>query len=123
MSDPKKFESWCLVELFGHQRIVGLVTEQSIGGSSFIRVDVPAADGSVAFSRMYGAAAIYSISPIERETAIALAQRCDAVPVKAYELPEEPARLAAGPVSGASEPRDDDEELQEREGEYYGEDA
>lgn len=36
------FEQWCLVELFGHQQVVGLVSEQTIGGQAFIRVDVPA---------------------------------------------------------------------------------
>lgn len=40
--DTHKFESWCIVELFGHQRIAGLVTEQTIGGCNFVRVDVPA---------------------------------------------------------------------------------
>ena len=89
MSTAKeKFDAWALVELFGHQRIVGRVTEQAIGGASFIRVDVPDPSGSVRFTRLYGAAAIYAISPIDRETAIALAQRCEAEPVKSYELPQ-----------------------------------
>lgn len=122
MSNPDKFNSWCLIELFGRQRIVGLVTEQAIGGASFIRVDVPSPDGTVAFTRIYGAAAIYAISPIDRQTAIALAQQCDAAPVKSYELPE-PKRLEAGPDSGASEPEDEDEERNERESTYYGGDA
>lgn len=36
-----KFDHWCIVESFGHERIAGRVTEQTIGGCSFIRVDVP----------------------------------------------------------------------------------
>ena len=38
----KAFEQWAIVEIFGHQRIAGKVTEQTIGGCSFVRVDVPA---------------------------------------------------------------------------------
>ena len=36
-----KFDHWCIVELFGHNQIAGKVTEQAIGGQSFVRVDVP----------------------------------------------------------------------------------
>lgn len=103
------FDAWALVELFGHQRIVGRVTEQAIGGASFIRVDVPGPDGEVRFTRLYGAAAIYSINPIERDTAVALAQRCGAEPVKAYEIPQLPAPVEStegddGFDSGGDEP-------------------
>jgi hypothetical protein len=28
----EKFDSWCLIELFGHQRIAGRVTETTIAG-------------------------------------------------------------------------------------------
>jgi hypothetical protein len=41
MSEQDKFDSWAVVELFGHQQIAGRVTEASIGGCSFLRVDVP----------------------------------------------------------------------------------
>ena len=32
---------WAIVEIFGHQRIAGFLSEQTIGGQSFVRVDVP----------------------------------------------------------------------------------
>jgi hypothetical protein len=35
------FDQWCIVELFGHTKIAGKVSEAQIGGQSFIRVDVP----------------------------------------------------------------------------------
>lgn len=87
-AEKKSFDAWCLVELFGHQRIVGHVTTEDIGGASFVRVDVPAGDGSTAYTRYYGSAAIYAISPITKETAVALAQKCDSAPVRPYEVPE-----------------------------------
>ena len=90
------FETWALVELFGHNRIVGLVTEQPVGGASFIRVDVPGPDGTTRYTRMFGAAAIYAINPVTKDVAISLAQRCDARPVQAYELPSLPAPTEDG---------------------------
>jgi hypothetical protein len=36
---PETFEEWALLELFGHQRLAGRVTEQQLGGASFVRVD------------------------------------------------------------------------------------
>jgi hypothetical protein len=43
MSDNKEPElrAWALVELFGHQRIVGMVTVDPIDFPGMLRVDVP----------------------------------------------------------------------------------
>lgn len=49
-----KFEHWALVELMGHQRIAGLVSEQTIAGKGFIRVDVPKENGEIIFTRFFG---------------------------------------------------------------------
>lgn len=49
-----KFESWAIVELFGHQKIAGRVAEQQIAGTVMLRVDVPEADGQAGFTRFYG---------------------------------------------------------------------
>ena len=92
MSDEKKsFAEWALVELMGHQRIVGYVTEQSIAGSAMLRVDVPGPDGATQYTRFYGGGAIYAINPIDRDLAIQLAGKTDAEPVKSYQLPAPPA--------------------------------
>ena len=88
MSETKKFESWCIVELFGHQRIAGLVTEESIGGSSFVRVDVPANDDQPAYTRLFGNGAIYAINPVSETIARAAAAQYRSVPISIYEFPE-----------------------------------
>lgn len=69
------FEHHCIIELMGHQRIAGLVTEQEIGGQSFIRVDVPAVDGIPAFTKILSSNAIYSITPVDEATCLASVQR------------------------------------------------
>lgn len=85
MSD-EKFEQWAIVELFGHARIAGLVTEQTIGGSSFVRVDVPAVAGSPAFTKCYGQGAIYAISFVDRDIALAAAEKLRAKPITPYDV-------------------------------------
>ncbi len=94
--DEAKFDQWALVELFGHARIAGRVTEQQIGGASFIRVDVPdievrareqvvhkrvKVDHREGFTRFFGASAIYSISPCSEEVARLAAAQIQAEPV------------------------------------------
>ena len=46
-----KFEEWCLVELMGHNRIVGKCTEAIVAGCPLLRVDVPSVNGKGAFTR------------------------------------------------------------------------
>lgn len=83
----EKFDQWALVELYGHQRIVGRVREATIGGCSFVRIDVPAVGDAKEFTRYFGNNAIYSLNPISEDIAMQLAERCRNVPVSAYDLP------------------------------------
>jgi hypothetical protein len=84
--EKKTFDEWALIELFGHARIVGRVTEATIGGGAFIRVDVPDENGNTVFTRFFGPNAIYSISPVSRQTAIGMAANIGAEPVKPYDV-------------------------------------
>jgi hypothetical protein len=65
----QSFDQWCILELFGRQVIAGRVTEQVIGGCSFIRVDVPECNGTPQFTRFYGNGAIYAMTPVSEEAA------------------------------------------------------
>ena len=82
------FAEWCLVELFGHQKIVGKVSEATIAGGAFLRVDVPAFNGLQAFTRYYSPGAIYSINPVSEEVARGLMEQYRNVPVHRFELPQ-----------------------------------
>ena len=58
------FDEWAIVELFGHQKVAGKVTAQTIGGTQFIRVDVPEIK-SIDLPKMtkfYQPGAIYTIT-------------------------------------------------------------
>jgi len=60
---------YAIVELFGHTKIAGRVTEQVIGGQAFVRVDVPEHGNNDAFTKLYGAGAIYCMSPCSEAVA------------------------------------------------------
>ncbi len=84
MSEQTTFDSWAVIELFGHSVIVGRVTEASIGGCSFLRVDVPATNGQAEFTRFFGNGAIYSMTPVTEDVARAALLRHTPRPVSAY---------------------------------------
>jgi hypothetical protein len=89
-TQPPTFETYAIVELFGHSRIAGRVTEQVIAGQGFVRVDVPELPqvGSLkprtSFTRLFGPGAIYSITPVDEVTACAAAQAMRVEPVNVY---------------------------------------
>jgi hypothetical protein len=61
---------WAIVEIFGHQRFAGQISEYSLGGCSFVRVDVPdLGAGRPGFTKLFGNGAVYSITPCDEETA------------------------------------------------------
>lgn len=82
-----KTEMWAIVELFGHQRIAGFVTEAEIGGCSFLRVDVPEIEESAAMTKFYGNGAIYSMTPVSEEVVKAFLKRYKPAPLNIY-MPE-----------------------------------
>jgi hypothetical protein len=82
------FETWAVIELFGHQKIAGLVTEAAIGGCNLIRVDVPATDQQPAYTRYFGPGAIYSITPVSEEIARSVLAYIRPRPVSPYMLPQ-----------------------------------
>lgn len=93
MSDP--FKGWAILELMGHRRLAGLVSEQEIGGSGFLRLDVPGpstSDGPSGPSdfiatQFYSPSAVYCLTPTSEEMARAVAASNQPRPVQRWELP------------------------------------
>lgn len=76
----------CIVELFGHNQIAGMVSEQTIGGSALIRVDVPAVDERPGFTKFYGVSAIYAMTPTDEATMLQAVRAFRTKPIEAYRL-------------------------------------
>lgn len=88
IDEEPAFREWAVVEVMGHQRFAGLVTEQTIGGASFIRVDVPAiGEDQPAFTKILGASSIFAITPCDEASARAIAESFRSRPVSQFILP------------------------------------
>lgn len=105
MTDTESFAGWMIVEMLGHRKVAGFVTEQQIAGVGFLRIDVPAsldpADGVVA-TQFVAQASLYALTPVSEEIARQVALSHRPRPVERWELPA----LVGG------ERRDDEEELE-----------
>lgn len=132
MNTEKQQDQWAIVELFGHSRIAGRVSEQTIGGQSFVRVDVPEVTVDrpgyggpkppvriAPHTKSFGAGAIYAVNWCDEAAARLAAAQIRHAPIDAYALEDAlrvlPAsdrqRLLARPVvaiEGAGEPDYDD---------------
>ena len=100
MSAP--LEGWFIVELMGHRRLAGYLTEQTIAGAGFLRIDVPGTDGQPAATQFFAPSSVYALTPTTEATARRVAEGSRVEPVKEWELPRRPALLEAskdGPES------------------------
>jgi hypothetical protein len=79
------FREWAILELMGH-RLAGHVSEATIGGAPFLRIDIPRADGQPPITQYYSGSSVYALTP----TSEALAKRAAALfrpaPVNRWEL-------------------------------------
>ena len=115
MSEKQEGGFWALVELFGHQQLAGFVSSQTVGGQSFVRVDVPETKQQEAWTKLYGPGAIYAITPITEELARQKAAALEVTPIKAWDLPREwqekiKAKALPAPDDGESPWLDEEEE-------------
>lgn len=105
-TETQKFEQWAIVEVMGHRRFAGMVSEQTIGGSSFVRVDVPEVktekETFPAFTKLFGSGSIYCISPVAEDIARGLASKWQERPVSVYDLPAEYRQVQAIEASQGS---------------------
>jgi hypothetical protein len=113
MPDVPTFSEWCVLELMGHRRLAGKVTEVQIAGAGVLRLDVPGDDGEPDVTQFYAPSALNCITPTTEANARAMAKRYRPAPVHRYELPAlAPARatVASDGYDQNDSPDDDDEE-------------
>jgi len=85
MADP--YEGWAIVELMGHRRLAGHVTEADQFGTKMVRLDIydtTGADPEV--TQFYGGGSVYCLTPTTEEIARKVGARSVPQPVTRYEL-------------------------------------
>lgn len=76
----ESFGEWVILELMGHRRLAGYLTEQEIAGKGFLRLQMDEA------TQFYSPAAVYCITPTSEELARKVAATSRPVPVTRFEL-------------------------------------
>jgi len=107
----EKFELNAVVELFGHTKMAGKVTEQTIGVATFVRVDVPETTQQPKFTRLLNPSAIYAINPVTEEVMLHMAEMITSKPIDSWDISVMQKKLMAlkAPVNHGSEDDDDDD--------------
>lgn len=86
MSAAEPFAHWAIVELMGHRRLAGFLSEVEVAGKGFLRLDIPTGDDTSA-TQLYNPASVYAITPTSEETARRVAELSQPAPVQRWELP------------------------------------
>lgn len=81
----ERFDEWAILELMGHRKLAGRVTDASIGGSSFIRIDVPGEKATVA-TQYYSPSSVYCITPTSESVARRVSESNTVEPVTLWEI-------------------------------------
>lgn len=84
----ERFESWAILEVMGHQRFAGKVTEATLAGGSFVRIDIPAVGEQPQFTKFFPPHTIYCLTPTTEEIARAMAKSLHVEPISPYDLPD-----------------------------------
>jgi hypothetical protein len=107
-----KFDRWGVVDVMGHQRYIGRITEEVIAGCGFVRVDVPENGDQPAFTKLIGTSSVYAISPMEESLCRQLAAQRKQTPIESFQLSEA--------LRGLPAPDDDDEDDEYSDRDLFG---
>jgi len=99
MTDTPTFAEWVILELLGHRRLAGYLTEQQIAGHGYLRLDIPGEDDSEAFAatQLFNPTSVYAIHPTSETIARHAAKTYRQAPLTRWELRELPATPAREP--------------------------
>ncbi len=88
------FAEWCILELMGHVRLGGKVTEENLFGTKMGRIDIPGTDGKFT-TQFFAGSAVYRLTPTTEQIARAVAASSQPEPISRWELPQLQAPVAA----------------------------
>jgi hypothetical protein len=68
-------EVWGILEIMGHSRFAGRISESTRFGVPLVRIEVPATKDAPAFEKHFGAASIFAVTPCTEAAARAAAEQ------------------------------------------------
>jgi len=89
-TEKAPFETWAIVELMGHVRLAGRLTEENRFGTALGRIDIPTG-GDEFITQYFGGGSVYRITPTDEETARQVAKAARPQPIYRLALSPAPA--------------------------------
>lgn len=78
---------WAILELMGHRRLAGYVTEQEVAGHGMLRIEIPgASDEAPTTTQFYSPSSLYCLTPTTKEVAKVAARSSRPAPIHPWEL-------------------------------------
>lgn len=77
---------WAIVELMGHVRVAGRLSEEEKFGAKMGRLDIPQGDGFV--SQYFGSGSVYRITIVTEDVARHVSKQTTAAPVSPWDFPK-----------------------------------
>lgn len=78
---------WAIVELMGHVRLAGRLTEEEKFGAKVGRLDIPQGDGYI--TQFFGGSSIYRITIVTEEVARSVCKQTSPEPVQPWDYPKQ----------------------------------
>ncbi len=78
-------DQWAIVELMGHTRLGGKVSETELFGVKLGRIDVPVKDGGFV-TQYFSGGSLYRLTPCDEQTARIAAVQSQPQPISPWEL-------------------------------------
>mgnify|MGYP001262252041 CR=1 FL=1 len=103
--EKEKLQEFAVIEMMGHRKIVGKITESDIAAGSLLKVSVLGKDGKPERTEYIGVGSIYCLTIVTEEAAMAAAAKNAPEPTWAWNLPQRPA-LPSGYIDA-----DDDDDF------------
>jgi hypothetical protein len=122
-------DCYAILELMGHVRLAGKITEEQHFGRNLGRIDIPQEDGTF-LTQFFSGDSIYRLTPCTEETARIIAKTSNSAPVKPWDLPKLTGPnesfggpIERGPLMRCDDDEDDDDEIDDpRDDETRGDD-
>lgn len=112
VKELEEFKQWSIVELMGHVKMAGLVTEEERFGVKMGRIDIYKDEGDQYVTQFFSGSSVYRITPTTEE--IARRMNKPAAPVSAWEI--ELPKITQREDEFANYDKDSDQEVFEDDG-------